>query len=183
MTKGFTGAKYKSFPSMELASKAYKEGAEKHWGKAKKNNDQPNIEDLPAIVERNSLAVDAACAGNPGVMEYRGVHLKTGKVLFHMGPLEEGTNNVGEFLALVHALAFLKANKSNLPIYSDSRTAISWVNQRICKSKLKKSAKNQKIFELIHRAETWLQSNRFTNPVHKWETKTWGEIPADFGRK
>ncbi len=183
MTKGFTGAKYKAYPSMELATKAFKEGAEKHWGKAKKNNDTPNIEDLPAIVERNSLAVDAACAGNPGIMEYRGVHLRTGKVIFHMGPLEDGTNNIGEFLALVHALAFLKANKSNLPIYSDSRTAISWVNQRVCKSLLKKNAKNAKIFELIHRAENWLQSNRFSNPIHKWETKTWGEIPADFGRK
>lgn len=182
-TKGFTGAKYKAFPSETLAKKALQEGAEKHWGKAKKENDKPDISDLPDFIDRNALAVDAACAGNPGTMEYRGVHLKTGKVIFHLGPLEQGTNNIGEFLALVHALAFLQSNKSNIPIYSDSRTAISWVRQKVCKSLLKKTAKNEKIFELVRRAENWLQKNRFNNPIIKWETKEWGEIPADFGRK
>lgn len=41
-------------------------------------------------------------------MEYRGVYVRTGQELFRIGPYPDGTNNVGEFLALVHALALLK---------------------------------------------------------------------------
>ena len=80
-----------------------------------------------------SLAVDAACSGNPGDMEYRGVYTATGQEIFHIGPLKEGTNNVGEFLALVHGLALLQQKGSDLPIYSDSRNAISWVKKRNAK--------------------------------------------------
>jgi ribonuclease HI len=35
----------------------------------------------------------------------------------------------------------------------------------------------------MERAEKWLLSNEFSNEILKWETKAWGEIPADFGRK
>ena len=52
----------------------------------------------PYLVD--SLAVDAACAGNPGPMEYRGVLVRTGQEIFHVGPMEGGTNNIGEFLAI-----------------------------------------------------------------------------------
>lgn len=41
-------------------------------------------------------------------MEYRGVDTKTRKQIFIQGPFEEGTNNIGEFLAIVHGLALLK---------------------------------------------------------------------------
>lgn len=131
----------------------------------------------------NSIAVDAASSGNPGVMEYRGVDTRSGKQLFRQGPFPQGTNNIGEFLAIVHGLAFLKARNSNRIIYTDSRTAMSWVRKKHCNTKLQPNAKNEALFELVDRAEQWLKDNPYTTPIVKWETKAWGEIPADFGRK
>ena len=131
----------------------------------------------------NSIAVDAACSGNPGKMEYRGVYTATKQELFHVGPFEQGTNNIGEFLALVHGLAFLKQQNSALPLYSDSRNAIGWVQKKKCKTLLEREPRNEAIFDLIERAEKWLNENNYTTPILKWETSEWGEIPADFGRK
>ncbi|MEP0214196.1 MAG: ribonuclease H, partial [Cellulophaga sp.] len=74
-------------------------------------------------------------------------------------------------------------NNSDRIIYTDSRTAMSWVRKKKCNSKLKESAKNKDVFELIRRAEDWLKTNTYTTTIVKWETKAWGEIPADFGRK
>ena len=96
---------------------------------------------------------------------------------------KQGTNNIGEFLAIVHGLAFLKQHKSNLIIYTDSRTAMSWVRKQNCNTKLERNAKNQDVFELVDRAVKWLKNNSYTTVIVKWETKAWGEIPADFGRK
>ena len=130
-----------------------------------------------------SISVDAACSGNPGDMEYRGVETESRLELFHVGPYPEGTVNIGEFLAIVHALAQLKKEGNTLPIYTDSRTAMKWVKDKKTKTKLEKSDMNIKIFEFIRRAEAWLQNNEYPNKIMKWETKYWGEIPADFGRK
>ena len=95
----------------------------------------------------------------------------------------QGTNNIGEFLALVHGLALLKKMGNNMPIYSDSRNAMLWVKQKQCKTKLERNAVNAPIFDLIARAEAWLRNNQYDNRIIKWETEQWGEIPADFGRK
>ncbi|MDR1160771.1 MAG: ribonuclease H, partial [Tannerellaceae bacterium] len=130
-----------------------------------------------------SIAVDAACSGNPGDMEYRGVYVRTGQEIFHIGPLKQGTNNVGEFLALVHGLALLKKTNSNLPIYTDSVNAMKWVKNKKSKTLLERMPVNEPVFNLIERAERWLRENEYTTPVIKWETSRWGEIPADFGRK
>lgn len=116
-------------------------------------------------------------------MEYRGVDTETGKEIFHQGPFEEGTQNVGEFLAIVHALALLKKQQGDLPVYSDSRNAIGWVKDKEHNSSLVKTTKNEKLFELLDRAVKWLQENTYNNSVLKWETRAWGENPADFGRK
>jgi ribonuclease HI len=134
-------------------------------------------------IVRPSISVDAACSGNPGVMEYRGVDTATGKELFHIGPFQQGTNNIGEFLALVHGLALLKQQNSSLPVYSDSVSAMAWVRNKKCKTTLAACEANKPLFNLIERAEKWLKNNTYTNPVMKWETQQWGEIPADFGRK
>jgi ribonuclease HI len=116
-------------------------------------------------------------------MEYRGVDTKTKKQLFFQGPFEEGTNNIGEFLAIVHGLALLKKTKSDKIIYTDSKTAISWVKNKKCNTKLKRSEKNKPVFDLVDRAIHWLKTNTYNTVIVKWETKAWGEIPADFGRK
>lgn len=182
--EGVKGAQYKSFSSFEEAKKAYNSNYLEYKGK-KRGKTELSPEELLKIGSPNmhSIAVDAASSGNPGKMEYQGVDTKTKKKLFKQGPFEEGTNNIGEFLALVHGLAFLKQQKSDRLIYSDSRIAMGWVRKKTCKTKLKPTAKNKAVFELIDRAETWLKKNKYNTPIVKWETKAWGEIPADFGRK
>ncbi len=138
---------------------------------------------LPPEVMANALAVDAACSGNPGPMEYRCVHLATGQQIFHKGPLY-GTNNIGEFLAIVHALALLKQRGQILTVYSDSRNALTWVKKKQCKTTLPRNQRTQEVYNLIERAESWLKSHDISNiPLLKWDTAKWGEIPADFGRK
>jgi ribonuclease HI len=116
-------------------------------------------------------------------MEYQGVYTRTGEVIFKMGPLEDGTNNVGEFLALVHGIALLKQKNMSMPVYTDSRTALAWLKNKKAKTELEHTYTNAKIFDLIARAEKWLAENEYTTEVLKWHTEAWGEIPADFGRK
>lgn len=183
--KDYQGAVYKSFDSFDAAKKALNSNYKNYIGKKKAFKSELSDEQLKKIGQPNlnSIAVDAASSGNPGIMEYRGVDTKTKKQLFHQGPFEEGTNNIGEFLAIVHGLAFLKQHNSDRIIYTDSKTAMSWVRKKNCNTKLERTDKNKALFELVDRAENWLKTNTYTTTIVKWETKAWGEIPADFGRK
>ncbi len=183
--ESFEGAQYKSFINLEEAEIAITKSYEDYKGK---NTKKPTLSSSEKakygspILE--SISVDAACAGNPGKMEYRGVLTHNKKQLFIKGPFKKGTNNIGEFLALVHGIALLKSkNKEDIPIYSDSKIAMSWVRQKRCKTNVTFDASNKELLELIKRAENWLKENTYKNPILKWETKAWGEIPADFGRK
>ena len=163
--EGFQGAKYKGFSTKEAAEAAFN-----------------NNEGTPKP-ELNAIAVDAACSGNPGKMEYRGVYVATNTEIFKSPVFEGGTNNIGEFLAIVHCLAWQQKNRTNLPIYSDSVNGQKWVSQGLCRTKLVQNEKNRYLFEVIARAEKWLHDNTFRVPIRKWRTEIWGEIPADFGRK
>lgn len=180
----FKGAQYKSFISKDDAEKAFKGNYEDIVGKDTKrvvlSADELKKYGKPIL---SSISVDAACAGNPGKMEYRGVDTQTKKQLFIQGPFEQGTNNIGEFLALVHGLAYLKQRNLELPIYSDSKIAISWVKKGQCRTNLQITNENKALFDFVKRAEKWLRENKYTTQILKWETKSWGEIPADFGRK
>jgi len=182
--KDFEGAQYKSFETFDAAKQALKGNYKDYISKGKFKSELSDAQ-LKKIGQPNynSISVDAASSGNPGKMEYRGVDTKTKKQLFTQGPFEEGTNNIGEFLAIVHGLALLKKQSSDRIIYTDSKTAISWVKKKTCNTKLKRNAKNQALFELVDRAISWLKTNTYNTPIVKWETKAWGEIPADFGRK
>ena len=140
---------------------------------------KPDTDNPPVL---DSLAVDAACSGNPGVMEYQGIYIPTRTQVFHYRA-DKGTNNIGEFLAIVHGLSYLKKHRLNQIIYSDSANAISWVRQKQCKSKLVEDASTAELWDYIHRAENWLRTNTYTTEIRKWDTDNWGEIPADFGRK
>lgn len=175
--KNYKGSKYKSFIEKDRAENAFMEGYEAYYNKKKYSHYN---ESTPA---NNAICVDAASSGNPGVMEYQGVDILTKKVLFKMGPYKNATNNIGEFLALVHGIAYLEKKKKSKIIYSDSKTAISWVKKKKCKTTLKKNSENKEVFELISRAIKWLNTNKYNVNVLKWDTKLWGEIPADFGRK
>ncbi len=183
--QGFVGAQYKSFGDKAEAEKAFKKKYADYKGKDTK---KPVLSDAEKATYgtpiANSLSVDAACSGNPGKMEYRGVVTDSKKELFKLGPFENGTNNIGEFLALVHGIALLKGKGMHkTPIYSDSKIAMSWVRKKECRTKVVFDASNSELLKLIQRAEKWLKENTFRNPILKWETKAWGEIPADFGRK
>jgi ribonuclease HI len=180
---GFLGAQYKSFEDQVEAAKAFRENPRKYIGTATK---KPAPKASPASVGKPvtpALAVDAAWNTATGVMEYQGVEYPSGRLIFRMGPFDDGTNNVGEFLAIVHGLALLQKANSPLPIYSDSRTAISWVRNKRANTKLPETARNEVLFDLIDRAERWLQENTWQTRILKWETEFWGENPADFGRK
>ena len=183
---GFENAKYKAFESKVEANKAFHQGYEVYYkrnpsiGKSDKFNFLSTTDTQPIL---NSLCVDAACNMVTGEMEYQGVHVGTRERWFHKGPFHGASNNIGEFLALVHGLALLKQTNSAIPIYSDSITAIAWVRHKKHKSIVLPTAENELIFDLLTRAEFWLQNNTFTTLIMKWNTKNWGEIPADFGRK
>ena len=138
---------------------------------------------LPNEVIANAWAVDAACSGNPGPMEYQCIDLQTGAQVFHYGPIH-GTNNIGEFLAIVHALALMQQKGiTDKIIYSDSVNAQLWVSKKQCKTKLERTPQTEQLYQVIARAENWLRTHPINIPIIKWETKKWGEIPADFGRK
>lgn len=182
--KNYNGARFKSFPSRDIAEQAYLSGPDSEFSKSapKEALSQAYLDRIGNPITP-SLSVDAACSGNPGVMEYQGVDTATKSMYFHQGPFALATVNIGEFLALVHGLAILKQQNSTLPIYSDSKIAIGWIKAKKCRTKLPRNAKNEDVFKLIERAEYWLHNNSFPNRIMKWETKAWGEIPADFGRK
>ena len=200
---GVSGAKYKSFKSQAEAEDAFEMGEEEYSlaSSSSEASDSSNTRkasepssssvlrppynpaNLPSDAIREAIAVDAACSGNPGAMEYRGVYLANGREIFHFGPIH-GTNNIGEFLAIVHGLAILKQKGlDSMPIYSDSVNAQLWVRKHHCKTTLVRNDKTEKLHLMIERAEAWLRNNTYRNPIIKWQTDKWGEIPADFGRK
>ncbi|HRX63966.1 MAG TPA: ribonuclease H family protein [Candidatus Absconditabacterales bacterium] len=174
---GVKGAKYKSFESIDQAKKALKDGYKPYY---QNKTEQRKHKDLP--FEKHSIAVDAACSHNPGVTEYQGVDLISGETIFHK-KMSDGTNNIGEFLALVHGLSYLKQKGSDKTIYTDSKHAMKRISEGKCKTNLKKTKENKEIFDLINRAEQWLSKNKFDTQILKRNTKERGEIPADFGRK
>lgn len=181
---GFPEAVYKSFKDKALAEKAFTEGSGNYIGLDERVlNFDDEKRKLFGNPLPNSISVDAACSGNPGVLEYKGVHTSTGREIFKKGPFPEGTVNLGEFLALVHGIAYLKQKNSSKPVYSDSRTAMAWVRKKKINTTLQRSKKNDELFQLVDRALYWLHNNSYENKILKWETKYWGEIPADFGRK
>lgn len=181
---GYAKAKYKSFDSEDEAREAW---LSPYWDcvskNAKERKPDKQLIATYGMPRMDSISVDAACSGNPGIMEYQGVNNRTGEVLFKQGPFPDATNNIGEFLALVHGLALLKQQNDPRPIYSDSRTAMAWIRAKKVKTLLLPTPKNASVFELMERALKWLNANDYQTEILKWHTEAWGEIPADFGRK
>jgi len=183
-TKGYPGAKYKSYPTKAAAEAGFEGGVDYNTGGSKAAKAQLHRDEWEAAgVILDSFCVDAACSGNPGIMEYRGVWTDNNIELFKMGPYQGGTNNIGEFLALVHALAYFNKTNKTMLIYTDSRTAMAWVRNKKTKTTLKKTPENAILFAMMDRAIQWLKGNTYDHKIEKWNTKEWGEIPADFGRK
>ena len=184
---GYPGALYRSFNSPEAAARAWDadpgDADPLDPSPAEEPDDSPAmVGGRPEVFPPEAIAVDAACSGNPGPMEYRGVELSGGSELFRIGPMQ-GTNNLGEFLAIVHGLALLKNTGRTGPVFSDSRVAIGWVTRRRFNTTLRRNPGTSEVWALLERASGWLSSNAEHARVLKWPTRRWGEIPADFGRK
>lgn len=183
---GFPGAVYKGFANTAEAKAWMLEPHKPFSPKTPPEMEGRKLVKLGGLARNHlpgSWAVDAACQGNPGLMEYRGVDIDAKTELFHLGPLKNGTNNIGEFLAIIHALAIQKEKGIIIPIYTDSVTALSWLKAKNVRTKLERTADTQKIWELIDRALNWVERNQIIVPILKWDTDNWGENPADFGRK
>lgn len=190
----FPGASFKSFDSPQAAAEAFRHTERKTdrtelgsilLASSRNNmpkNGAPDYMSFPEI-DLNGWAVDASCLGNPGRMEYRGVELMSGREIFRVGPFEKSTNNIGEFLAIVHALALQFQSGENHPIYSDSVTGMAWVRNRKIKTQLTRTHENEKCFIMMERALSWLNTHTYSTKILKWQTERWGEVPADFGRK
>ena len=185
-------AKYKGFATRTEAEIAYEQGPPQSICPTRRKSQTGQTLTTEGISSNSvashspilpALAVDAACSGNPGLMEFRGVIADTGTQVFHRGPYVDGTNNIGEFLAIVLGLAYLKQQHLPWALYSDSKTAIAWIKQKKCKTNMEWNAKNQDLLIAVRAAEKWLNENTWTTPIYKWDTEHWGEIPADFGRK
>lgn len=191
--EGFNGAVYKSYSTAEEAAEAFRRSDAKAelaqlanillQSGSRKNESANNSWRGNPEIDPDAWAVDASCLGNPGKMEYRGVELSTGREIFRVGPFEDATNNIGEFLAIVHAMALMTKQGSFHNIYSDSVSGMAWARNRLVKTRLTPTDRNKKVFELMARATVWLRSHNFPAKVLKWDTERWGEIPADFGRK
>lgn len=134
------------------------------------------------MFEKNTLSVDAAYSSKTGIMEYRGVWTDSGDIYFHE-IFSVGTNNVGEFLAVVHALAKMKSEGIEKDVYTDSNTAIAWVRNKRVNSGMDYDSNTKELWNIISRAENWLKDNEYKNQILKWKTKEWGEVFADFDRK
>lgn len=192
--EGYSNPVYKGYGSAAEAADAFRKASMKEddgdlgrfLSQASERNlpkpGQPDYMTNPEV-DLDAWAVDASCLGNPGKMEYQGVELMTGRTLFRIGPFDDATNNIGEFLAIVHAMALMAKEGKYHNIYSDSVSGMSWVRNRKIKTQLKPTPKNGKVFELMARAVIWLNTHSYPGKVMKWQTDRWGEIPADFGRK
>lgn len=192
--ENFPGARYKGFDSAESAAVAFRQSMAREdtrelgrlFAGARESRipkaGQPDYMTIPEI-DLGGWAVDASCLGNPGIMEYRGVELMSGQELFRVGPFRDATNNIGEFLAIVHALALMNRTGERHTIYSDSVSGMAWVRNRRIRTTLERTPANEKVFELMARALVWLNTHSYSVRILKWQTEIWGEIPADFGRK
>jgi len=186
--KGYAGAEYKAFNTREDALRAFGAAYKDFEGKPATLGQWRKAAIKPVLP---SVCADAACDGSPGRLEYRCVRTETGELILRAGPFMDGTNNVGEFLAIVDALRWLTKQRLDWPVYSDSSNAIAWIRARKCKTRLRQTRNNALLFAKIARAEEELRAGMLgygdhpagTPRVLKWDTAAWGEIPADFGRK
>lgn len=89
---GQDGAKYKSFETKEEATKAFEKGYEHYLKTSSSSKAAAGLTPKAPVGKPiwESLCVDAACSGNPGDMEYRGVYPPTMQEIFRIGPLKKG---------------------------------------------------------------------------------------------
>jgi ribonuclease HI len=121
-----------------------------------------------------TIYVDGYCTGNPGPCGCRGI--MDGIEIFKY-ELGQGTNNVAEFYAVAAAINYALNNGfTDAFIFSDSTTAISWFNS--------KQVNSTSTNENLYKALTFIRGTDIKGiKVGKWDTRTQGQIPADYGHK
>jgi len=135
------------------------------------------------------IAVDGYCLNNPGKGGYQGFVLSKDKGkerLFEKHLQGVTTNNIVEFLAIVHAIAEMnKQGIEDFVIYTDSKTAIAWLWKKKVNTNLYLNLKTADSWTLINRAVDYLNTKARFNPenIVFWDKRKHGENPADFGHK
>lgn len=191
--KQYKGAIYKAYRTKEEAQAAFMQDPKLAINSSKPKKEASNTsktankktnKEASAHVPTTGIAVDGAASGNPGPSEYQAIDLATGEVFFKVPPFM-ATNNIVEFLAIVHAMALLMQKNRTDTIYSDSKIAIKWINTGKCATTIPCNEKFSQAHQLIERAEKWLSLHpkEMRPQLVKWETDSWGENPADYGRK
>lgn len=185
--KGYPKAEYKSFYNKDDAED-YMRGKENEYTTV--TNSNSNSTHIPTGA---FLAVDGGTIGGNNSngstkCQYQIYNSQTQKVELTSKPIV-GTNNIGEFLGIVKAIGILhKQNLHHIPIYSDSLIAIKWVKDKKAKTNLGNNNSSVdsivNTLDMLEAAEKFLHTISLANfTIRKWETKSWGENPADFGRK
>jgi ribonuclease HI len=102
--------------------------------------------------EPGAIVVDGACCTATSEIEYQGVAVRTGRLLFRQGPFVDGTTNVAEYLAIVEVLAWCEWRGLASAVYSDSQIGIKWVRIKQVLTGMVQRASNAEVFALIDRA-------------------------------
>lgn len=124
------------------------------------------------------ILVDGFALNNPGYGGFRGVN-RNGIELFSRTYLNI-TNNLAEYLGVIAGLWYVK-DDTQAKVYTDSMTAIKWVQRGNHNSTLNLSGE---LTSALNKAEDLLyQLKNTTYKVQKWNTKKYGEILADYGNK
>lgn len=174
--KWYPGAKFKSFPSLEQAKAAFSDGADA-------GTNRPQV----ALRQGTYLTVDAAYSHKTKILEWRGVLVEEGttREVFRSPEYQGGSANVGEFLAIIDGIQYLTKRGLTMSIYSDSRNAQTWIRAKRHSSTVSLSEPLQ---ALLNAANDFLAKGGYQSVASKitlldWDTKSRGEIPADFNRK
>lgn len=186
-TAGYPGASFSSFTSETEAYQAFAVGDLAEWKKKARGLQDERWSHAPPMRNGTFLVVDAACSGYPGPVEFRGVLMPGRAEAFKFGPYQAGSNNIGEYLAIITGFRWLHERSMNIPVYSDSKVAIGWVlGEGICKTNMTKDQMGSVLQREVESAERWLRgpwAPTYKKLLHRWDTEEWGEIPADFNRK
>lgn len=124
------------------------------------------------------LCSDGFCLGNPGpggarVLAVDGPGCKPRLIM--QVQFFEATNNLMEFVGA----AAMSAIPGYSAYYTDSTTAIAWVRNK----QVNTTFNIQSDIKLMTLINNLLRSLPAISVLEKWDTKNWGEIPADFGNK
>lgn len=142
------------------------------------------------------IAVDASMRGGKtgasnGVIEWRVVDLVTGHEIHRSNIYPQGTISLAELLAIYDGLKFfMDANLHNeeFPfLYTDSKVAYEWANGRPIKSSLPVNEATGPLWSMVWSDQGWAElpevRDVIKDKLRMWNTKEWGENPADLGYK